>query len=151
MLFAGRIRKRKPRRKVVSVVEVILPVVSDSHGDLEVWTQPEFVLNESTDHLLPEHHLTIAALLHKRKRPVLQIVLQRRERVRSAEIGVVIEPAAADVRYVNTRAQGMLSGLIRDDLGEREMVLGLQPVRLSPSTGKRILDDNLWFGIQAFC
>src|SRR6266496_68759 len=103
MLFVGRIRKRKSRRKVVSVVEIILPVVPNSHGDLQVWTQTEFVLDESTDHLLPEHDMTIAALLHERERPLLQIVLQGRERVRSAEIGVVIKPAAADVRYVNAR------------------------------------------------
>jgi len=83
-------------------VEIVLPVIADAEGDLEIGTDTDFILDESADDFFPEDDMAVADLLHEREGTTEQIVLQRGERVGAAEVGIVVESAAADVGHLDT-------------------------------------------------
>src|SRR5262249_14831368 len=52
-------RERRPRREGVVIVKIILPVIAQSQGDLQVWPQFELVLDESSQNLLHKNHVSV--------------------------------------------------------------------------------------------
>src|SRR5216684_2823258 len=72
-----RIREGKSRSEIVVISAVVLPVVAqaDCHG--QVLPNLDLVLNEPAHLFLPENEVSIAGLLHKRKRLAMGVIVQR--------------------------------------------------------------------------
>src|SRR5262249_9727686 len=79
---------RSPWRKIVVVVEIVLPVVSQTEGDLQVGAHAKLILKEPAQELFNEHDVPVTGLPEQRKGMMLLVVFERRECVRTAEVGM---------------------------------------------------------------
>src|SRR5262249_21540026 len=100
------------------------------------------ILREQSEFLLPERHVAVPLVDAKQERAVVQIVLQRGEGECSPEVRLITEPAAADVRNVQTCSDKMLTLRPGKDVIELHMIFCNPLIGLRAAAGEGVLNDQ---------
>src|SRR6202043_4142444 len=103
--LVGRICERSRRRKLLVVLQEILPVVAQPERERKIWPEPEFVLHEARDFVLPVPHRAIPLLLAKSVGKLRLVILDARKIIRTAKVGVVHHAPKTQVRNIHAEFQ----------------------------------------------
>src|SRR5262249_4802097 len=142
-------RNRGARRDVVVVVEVILPVVPDTHHDRHVGPDADLVLRETAEHFFEEDDVTVPRLLNERIRAAGDVISEAREVKRARRVRVVVEPAAAQVGNLEAHLRGMPARGPVHDVGELEVMFRAGAISLRATAREGVEDDDPWSGAVA--